>query len=359
MLTRYEAVAKRKELEKELQTLREKYAACGIIIDQINKAKKALKKQDPTEQMNPESLKKLEEAKDYRKKFRSDILSVQGQIDKLDLDFKYSIGPLTMYEEDNMYMSYRYCIGRLSIGSQYHAGEIAKYCYGRMTDERSVFTAFDINREIERHLGFRSAGPSFYFPITSLNRIYKTAIDIWCEFIQEHNIKTKEELLKYESVHVELDPPYSRDTDKYSLKITTWEDYANQHGLDINNIPSDEELDKMDKTTAENYRYLSRRPKPDNFYLSEVDALFVWNDLCHLFDLEHHETVRIEHDGKEEIVETFWTWCESYERDEEGNRVEVAYQKIRVPVNEWNGHVTTWIPEEYVKEIISTGKDVW
>ena len=58
------------------------------------------------------------------------------------------------YEEDSMWMSYRYCIGRHTIASFMRACDIASHCYGRMSEERSIFTAYDINREIERSLQF-------------------------------------------------------------------------------------------------------------------------------------------------------------------------------------------------------------
>ena len=94
---------------------------------------------------------------------------------------------LDSYEEDSMWMSYRYCIGRHTIASHMRANDIASHCYGRMSEERSIFTAYDINREIERCLQF-GCGPTWYFPITSLNRIYTSALDIFCQFVRIHHI---------------------------------------------------------------------------------------------------------------------------------------------------------------------------
>ena len=62
--------------------------------------------------------------------------------------------PLSDYEEDCMWMSYRYCVGRHTIAASMHAPAIWKHCKGRMSDERALFTAFDINREIESSMVF-------------------------------------------------------------------------------------------------------------------------------------------------------------------------------------------------------------
>ena len=366
MLTQYEAVAKRKELVKEVSKLQEEYDSLGVLLNRVNNTKKTCKNKNEPLESGLEVTK--QEAKDRRSTLRSAIRKKNEEIERLDIEFKYGIGPLSMYEEDNMYMSYRYCVGRKSIGAHHHAGDIAKYCYGRMSDERSVFTAYDINREIERCMSFGTAGPLFYFPVTSYNRIYKTAVDIWCEFVTDNNIKTKEELLKYYSVSVELNPPYNQLSDNgYSVNVETWDEHiekelsrlCEKHNLDVANLPTKEELIAKYEGFKEYFKEIDYRQKPENFYLFDMESLFAWNDLCHLFDIEHHETVRVEYGGKEEVVETFMTWTEAYETDKDGNRVEVAYRKIRVPINEWNPVTTVWIPEEYVNEIISTGKTVW
>ena len=110
--------------------------------------------------------------------------------------------PLSDYEEDCMWMSYRYCVGRHTIAASMHARTIWKHCKGRMSDERSLFTAFDINREIESSMTFIK--PYFHFPLTSLNRIYTSAIDIFCQFLEDYNIEDIADLIKYRDVYVKL-----------------------------------------------------------------------------------------------------------------------------------------------------------
>ena len=87
---------------------------------------------------------------------------------------------------------------------------------------------------------------------------------------------------------------------------------------------------------------------PDYFYFNDIEDLFVWNDLVHLFDIEHHhKSILI--DGSE--CEWFWTWTEKSEKREDGYYYKAfGYKKIRVPVDKWNGLVTTYIPDESIKE---------
>ena len=130
-----------------------------------------------------------------------------------------SLNDFNGYEEDSMWMSYRYCIGRHTIASHMRAGDIGTHCYGRMTRERSIFTAYDINREIEQRLQFGNC-PEWHFPITSMNRIYTSAIDIFCQFIEDYDIKSKEDYLKYYKIDVIL-----ADNERgYKIETTTWEE---------------------------------------------------------------------------------------------------------------------------------------
>ena len=259
-------------------------------------------------------------------------------------------------EEDGMWMSYRYCIGRHTIAAHSRAGDLARSCYKRMSDERSVFTAYDINREIEDKLRFGCNCPEWSFPITSLNRIYTSAIDIFCEFLEDYDIKCKEDYLKYYNIDVIL-----TDNERgYKIETTTWEEkieslipvFKEIYGVDtVNDIvslirelkkKSTDDVDSRIRWVVRNY------PNPEYFYFSEIEDLFVWNDLVHLFDLEHHhKSILI--DGSE--VEWYWSWASKSEQHEDGNWYKAfGYKRIRVPVSAWNGVTTTWIPDEVIKE---------
>ena len=264
------------------------------------------------------------------------------------------------YETDCMWMSYRYCIGRHTIASHGMAGDIAKNCYKRMTDEHSTFTAYDINRSIEDCMRF-GKGPDWRFPITSLNKIYTSAIDAFCEFLEDYDIKSKEDYLKYRSINVIL-----TDNERgYKFETETWEEWLRPQVHDV--LVKIFENPEMTEDYAWEYfnKWMNKEiesktlddelsgltkgmPNPDYFYFHDIEDLFVWNDLVHLFDIEHHHK-SILVDGSE--CEWFWTWTERSEKHDDGFYYKAfGYKKIRVPVDKWNGLVTTYIPDESIKE---------
>jgi hypothetical protein len=296
--------------------------------------------------------KKIEEAPSHYK-----------QIAKYTLRLAYQDHfPLSDYEEDCMWMSYRYCIGRHTIASHMHATDIWNNCKGRMSDERALFTAFDINREIESSMTFIK--PYFHFPITSLNRIYTSAIDIFCEFLEDFEIKDIDDLIKYRDVYIKL-----ADNERgYTFETVTWEEWLRPQVLKICQdfwknddmsedfawklflrCKNDEEIgtDFVPKKFEELTKDM---PKSDNYYMHDIEDLFVWNDLVHCFDYEHHHK-SILTDGSE--VEWFWSWTHNSEQHDDGYYYRAfGYKKIRVPVDKWNGNITTWIPDESIKENI-------
>ena len=270
--------------------------------------------------------------------------------------------PLSDYEADSVWMSYRYCIGRHTIASHMRANEIWKNCKGRMSEERQLFTAFDINREIEMSLAFMK--PYFHFPLTSLNRIYTPAVDIICQFIEDYNIKSKDDLIKYRDVYIKL---YDNERG-YTFETVTWEEYLKPyvHGLmkkwwkneemtedyawDYFNDWKEGKLTCEEGITSEFSKLTSDMPNLKHYYMHDIEDLFVWNDLVHCFDYEHHHK-SILTDGSE--VEWFWTWTNKTVQKEDGYYYRTfGYKKIRVPVNEWNGNITTYIPDESIKNDI-------
>ena len=269
---------------------------------------------------------------------------------------------LTDYEEDCMWMSYRYCIGRHTIASHMHAGSIWRNCQHRMSSERQLFTAFDINREIENSIGFMK--PYFHFPLTSLNRIYTPAVDIVCEFLEEYDIHSIEEFIKYRNVAIIL-----TDNERgYKFETITWEEWLRPQVLKIcqdywqNDCMLEDFAWKLftrwqnkedlgNDVVPEKFKQLTKdMPDKNHYFMHDFEDLFVWNDLVHCFDYEHHHK-SILNDGSE--VEWFWSWTNKTEKREDGNYYQTfGYKKIRVPVNEWNGNVTTYIPDESIKEDI-------
>ena len=270
--------------------------------------------------------------------------------------------PLSDYEEDCMWMSYRYCVGRHTIAASMHAPAIWKHCKGRMSDERSLFTAFDINREIESSMVFIK--PYFHFPLTSLNRIYTSAIDIFCQFLEDYKIEDIADLIKYRDVYVKLS-----DNDRgYTFETVTWEEWLRPQVLDIvskyygNDAMSEDfawkyfeswasgEKMNQEEMIKEFERITRDMPTEERYYMHDIEDLFVWNDLVHCFDYEHHHK-SILTDGSE--VEWFWSWTNKTVQKEDGYYYRTfGYKKIRVPVNEWNGSISPYIPDESIKEDI-------
>lgn len=271
--------------------------------------------------------------------------------------------PMSDYEEDSMWMSYRYCIGRHTIAAHMRAGDIASHCYGRMSKERSIFTAFDINREIERCMQF-GCGPVWHFPITSLNKIYTSAIDIFCQFVEDFNITSKEQLLEYKDVNVIL-----CDNERgYKIETTTWEEYLRPkvHKIVTKfyyntllsenycwNLFNNKNFEFPPELKAKFNEIQHDRQSPDSFYLSNIDDLMVWNHLVHLFDIEHHHK-SILTNGEE--VEWFWTYDhDTYQKEDDPDHYyqkEIGYKKIRMPINAKIGSMTTSIPDESIKKNI-------
>ena len=194
---------------------------------------------------------------------------------------------LTDYELDSMWMSYRYCIGRHTIASHMRAGDIWKNVKGRMTRDRSIFNAYDINREIEDQLRFKY--PEFRFPITSLNRIYTTAVDIVCEFMEDYNIKSKEDFLKYKTIDVIL-----TDNERgYKIETTTWEKWLRPQVLTIfqdfyNNDAMSEDFawnlfekwqnGNEELKTSLDYKLIPLTkdiPNPEYYWMHDIEDLFV------------------------------------------------------------------------------------
>ena len=268
---------------------------------------------------------------------------------------------LTDYEMDCMWMSYRYCIGRHTIASSMHAGHIWNNCKDRMPDERALFTAFDINREIENSLHFHK--PYFHFPLTSLNRIYTSAVDIVCEFMEDYDVKSIDDFIKYRDIHIIL-----TDNERgYKFEVVTWEEYLRPRILKI--MQDFYHNDAMSEDYAWNHfqqwmnneddfgalgnklEELTRdMPNKEHYYMHDFEDLFVWNDLVHCFDFEHHHE-SILTDGTH--CKWFWTWTENTEPHDDGFYYKAfGYHRIRVPLDKWNGTIRTYIPDDSIQEDI-------
>lgn len=310
----------------------------------------------------------------------NDVIKIEGKpVEEVSDDKRKQVGTavrnfirkytgLTDYENDCMWMSYRYCIGRHTIAAHMHASDIWYNCKGRMSKDKELFAAYDINREIESYLAFLK--PNFRFPITSLNRIYTSAIDIVCEFFEDYNIKSLKDLRKYKDIEIIL-----ADNERgYKIETTTWEEVLRPKiikeisKLNIFNneeqcwklftdwekepasLKNNDAIENIVANELDNYfkEITKNMPKLENYWDWDIMDLFVWNDLVHCFDNEHHHK-SILVDGSECVW--FWTWTKNYEvGDDNICYPKFGYRKIRVPLDKWNGTVTTWISDEVIKE---------
>jgi hypothetical protein len=206
--------------------------------------------------------------------------------------------------------------------------------------------------------------PYFHFPLTSINRIYTSAIDIFCQFLEDFKIEDIADLIKYRDVYIKL----SDNDCGYTFETVTWEEWLRPQVLDIvskyygndamsvdfawkyfENWASGEKMNQ-EEMIKEFERITRDMPTEERYYMHDIEDLFVWNDLVHCFDYEHHHK-SILTDGSE--VEWFWSWTNKTVQKEDGYYYRTfGYKKIRVPVNEWNGSYSTYIPDESIKEDI-------
>ena len=270
--------------------------------------------------------------------------------------------PLSEYDIDSMWMSYRYCIGRHTIASHMRAADIWKHVKGKLSKERQLFNAFDINREIEMQLSFLK--PYFHFPITSLNRIYTSAVDIVLQFMEDYNIKSIEDFIKYRDVYIKL---YDNERG-YTFETVTWEEWlrpqihkltqkwwkdntmTEDHAWKYFNEWKEGKLTCDEGITSEFSKLIKDIPNLEHYYMHDFEDLFVWNDLVHCFDYEHyHKSILV--DNSE--CEWFWSWTNNTEEREDGLHYRsFGYKKIRVPVDKWNGSYSAYIPDSSIKKDI-------
>lgn len=248
---------------------------------------------------------------------------------------------LTDWDMDSMWMSYRYCIGRKTIAANMRAHDIKIHCYNKMSKERSIFTAFDINREIEDRL--RYGKPSFWFNISRIeNKIYTSALDCFFIFLEKYKIDSIEKFLNFKDINVDFD-----DKGNPLFSIITWDQYKinkeneiykkynlidiDEDDIDENKIPSGfyYELEELDKYIKQH------KPSKDYIYsyISDFEDLMIWNDLCHIFDLEHHHKSVLSN-GEE--CEWFWTYIKDYDSEENRDNI-FKFKKVRVPIDYWKG----------------------
>ena len=212
---------------------------------------------------------------------------------------------MTMFEEDILFGAMRYYIGRSSILAASIPQEIGQNCYGRFqTEDRQLFAAYDINREIAYHMRFSK--PRFIVPDLGWKRFYPTAIDCFCMFVKNNGITEKSELIKYKEIEVK----FGTSIEDVTFNAKMWDD-------------DDKE-----------------KPKLEYYYLNDFHDLFRWNHLVHLFDTEHYKTALMKNGEKIEYFETY------VETSSYSNQIDYVKAKMDVNKINWN----CLINEEYIED---------
>ncbi len=206
----------------------------------------------------------------------------------------------------------------------------------------SKLTTQDLEREISKGLGEES----FYL---EKNRVYRDENDVFENYNEEERrVRFGEPpATVYENMQ-----NFTKYEEKLKSLIPLFAEIYGEDGNDYDVESIIEWIKKKKQTCIDDVdsriRWIIRRyPNPEYFYFNDIEDLFVWNNLVHLFDLEHHHKSVLTN-GEE--VEWYWTYTNDSEQREDGfwYRKEVGYKKIRVPVDAKIGSVTRWIPDEAI-----------
>lgn len=179
---------------------------------------------------------------------------------------------ISTFEETLMWTSYRYCIGRHTYVVTM-ANDIAKHYYDKLSHDRRQFTAIDIRRSIADCIKYTPVEIAIDYSIPEDERL---SLEYFFEFLQKYNVKTIDELLKYDRVKVYRE--HYGDTD-YKFKVSICETHDN---------------------------------KP-YFSTMDIDDLIPWMNLASFFDVDHYKTIKVKLPSYAEPKEV--KVFESWERD--------------------------------------------
>lgn len=208
-------------------------------------------------------------------------------------------------EEMLMWTSYRYCIGRRTYVTEM-AYYIAQKYYPILSDERRLFTADDIRREIFDKL-------KWVVPNYEIHRFYSEEpfhpLENLFEFINRENINSVEEFITYANIN------YDVPKDKFTF----------------------------DKCTPNVRKYVNT---------SDFEDLIPWMDLANCFDTKCHKIAEL-NDGTE--VEVFPSWQRKSVKMEDSDMYRITsfgWEPIWKSVNDFirKGRNMYYIPLKNIKE---------
>lgn len=231
---------------------------------------------------------------------------------------KEIILPISEFEETCMWMSYRYAIGRHTIASTMHANDIANHFFYRLSNDRKMFTAFDIAREIDDSLRWKF---NLFIEYPNINENY-CPLEILMEFIKQYGIHNMDEFNKFKRID------YNCSTKKFQVEY----------------VPSYIDVYHSSPDGSEQKELYE---KSKSFSTMDIEDLMHWQKLAACFDVEHLKVVKTLHDGVEAEHICFKSYWLQY-----GVTTEISnYNGQPYEVNDlnniwWEEH---WVPvERYV-----------
>lgn len=226
-----------------------------------------------------------------------------------------------MDEEMLMWTSYRYCIGRKTYVSSL-ASYIAKKYYPILSEQRMLFTAQDIRKEIEDHFNWNSINFKYDGTVYREDRKpYEDCIEFIMNEIVKDNDDTniiQEKLLKIKSVEVYHD--------KYAI--------GEPHQYHIT--------------------YRSEGDTRNYMYQGDFTDYQCWAALASVFDKQHYKKVHVNFNNEEKDIICFETWVEDTKPIPEQPGYHRMWpwhwKKVYVSVDDFiaNGEHCCYIYEDYI-----------
>ena len=224
---------------------------------------------------------------------------------------------ISVDEELLMACATRYCIGRQTYVTSL-APYIGRKYYPLMNDSQAQHTAEDIRKCIADTLNHGSL--TFRYDGTVSERDALSDFLTWLNA----NVVSEKDLIGIDTIECYKED-YKEDTPK-----------------------------KFFVTQRQHYDFQK--------YETDFSDLLEWHKLSSLFDRKNHVNVLVNHDGKEEWIECFYSWRKACIKDEDGpyyRQEPWKYEKVLYGVEHYlsRGEYAGSLNEDYIVKIESKLKD--
>lgn len=226
---------------------------------------------------------------------------------------KKDANTLSLDEEMLMWTSYRYCIGRQTYVTSL-APYIGKKYYPLLSDEKAEHTANDIRNCIADVLNFGAL--TFHYDGTVMYE-QRDALSDFLTWLND-NVENEKDLIGIDTIEC-YKKDYKNDTPK-KFFVT-----KKKH----NELPKHETV---------------------------FEYLLEWHKLSSLFDRKNHVNVLVNHDGKEEWIECFYSWRKACVKDEDGpyyRQEPWKYEKVLYGVEHYlsRGEYAGSLNDDYIVKV--------